>query len=124
MDTFVASAQQWANTILLWIGFGTVVGLVAQAVMPGRDQASALATLLMGVGGAIVGLGTLAYFWEGHRVTPVSFLGFVAATGGAFLILFFHRLLQGSVLKPAKEAPSPAVVPHRRQHAEALVRQK
>ena len=27
--------QQWANDILVWIGYGTVVGLLAKAIMPG-----------------------------------------------------------------------------------------
>ena len=28
---------EFANLALTWIGFGTVVGLAAKAVMPGRD---------------------------------------------------------------------------------------
>ena len=31
--------QQWANDILVWIGFGTVVGLLAKGIMPGRTRA-------------------------------------------------------------------------------------
>jgi uncharacterized membrane protein YeaQ/YmgE (transglycosylase-associated protein family) len=63
--------------------------------MPGRDAGGAVATLLMGIGGTIIGSGTLMFFWDGHRVTPLSPLGFVVATGGAFVLLFFHRLLGG-----------------------------
>ena len=29
--------HQWANDVLVWIGFGTVVGLLAKAIMPGRE---------------------------------------------------------------------------------------
>ncbi|HEY4760243.1 MAG TPA: hypothetical protein VIH42_06665 [Thermoguttaceae bacterium] len=43
--------QQWANTVLVWVGFGTLVGLLAKAIMPGRDPGGAVATLLMGIGG-------------------------------------------------------------------------
>ena len=45
-------AQHLANDVLLWIGFGTVVGLVAKAIMPGRDPGGAVATagLLHGLG--------------------------------------------------------------------------
>src|SRR5436309_5147792 len=88
-------AHQWANDILLWIGFGTLVGLVAKAIMPGRDRGGALATLLMGIAGSIIGCGTLMYFWDGVRVTPISPIGFVVATAGAFILLFFYRLLSG-----------------------------
>ena len=89
-------AQQWANDILVWIGFGTVVGLLAKAIMPGRDPGGAVATLVMGIGGTVIGCGTLSYFYEGgKRVTPISPLGLVVATAGAFLILFFYRMLGG-----------------------------
>jgi hypothetical protein len=49
----------------------------------------------MGIGGSVIGCGTLMFFWQGQRVTPISPLGFVVATGGAFLLLLFYRLLGG-----------------------------
>lgn len=88
-------AQQIANLILAWVGFGTLTGLLAKAIMPGRDPGGAVATLCMGIGGALIGCGILAYFWEGARVTPLSPIGFLVATAGAFILLFFYRLLGG-----------------------------
>ena len=88
-------AQQWANDILVWVGFGTLVGLLAKAIMPGRDPGGAVATLAMGIGGVVIGCGILMYFMEGQRVTPISPIGFAVATGGAFVLLFFYRLLGG-----------------------------
>ncbi len=90
-----AAAQQWANDILVWVGFGTLVGLMAKAVMPGRDPGGAVATLLMGIGGTIIGCSVTTYIANGERVTPISPLGFVVATLGAFVLLFFYRLLGG-----------------------------
>ncbi len=90
-----AVAQQWANDILVWVGFGTVVGLMAKAIMPGRDPGGAVATLFMGVGGTIIGCASLMYFTNGQRVSPISPVGFVVATLGAFALLFFYRLLGG-----------------------------
>jgi uncharacterized membrane protein YeaQ/YmgE (transglycosylase-associated protein family) len=90
-----AEVQQWANDLLVWVGFGTLVGLMAKAIMPGRDPGGAVATLSMGVGGTVIGCATLMYFTGGQRVTPVSPLGFVVATAGAFVLLFFYRLLGG-----------------------------
>jgi uncharacterized membrane protein YeaQ/YmgE (transglycosylase-associated protein family) len=87
--------QQWANTVLVWVGFGTLVGLLAKAVMPGRDPGGAVATLTMGIGGTVIGCGTLTYFYQGAHVTPISVLGFAVATAGAFVLLFFCRLLGG-----------------------------
>ncbi len=92
---FVVYVQTLANDILVWIGFGTLVGLLAKAIMPGRDPGGAVATLAMGIGGTVLGCGAVSFFCQGHRVTPISPLGLVAATGGAFLLLFFYRLLGG-----------------------------
>jgi uncharacterized membrane protein YeaQ/YmgE (transglycosylase-associated protein family) len=91
---FIELAQEWANTVLVWVGFGTIVGLLAKAIMPGKDPGGAVATLAMGVGGTVVGCGILAFI-QGTRVTPISPLGFCVATGGAFVILFFYKLLGG-----------------------------
>jgi uncharacterized membrane protein YeaQ/YmgE (transglycosylase-associated protein family) len=90
-----AAAQQWANDLLVWVGFGTLVGLMAKAIMPGRDPGGAVATLMMGVGGAVIGCSALMYFSNGQRVSPITPMGFVVATVGAFVLLFFYRLLGG-----------------------------
>ena len=87
--------QGWANDVLVWIGYGTLVGLLSKAIMPGRDPGGAVATLAMGIGGTIIGCGIVSYFFEGQRVTPISLLGLVVATAGSFTILFFYRLLAG-----------------------------
>ncbi len=87
--------QQWANDILVWVGFGTIVGLLAKAIMPGRDPGGAVPTLLMGIGGTVIGCGTVSFFYDGDRITPISLVGLAVATGGAFLLLFFYRILGG-----------------------------
>lgn len=91
----MAIIEQSVNELLVWVGYGTLVGLAAKAVMPGRDPGGAVATLLMGIGGSVIGCGMLMFFWDGARVTPISPVGFLCATGGAFLLLFFYRLLSG-----------------------------
>lgn len=92
---FPEIVQQWVNDILTWVGFGTIVGLLAKAIMPGRDPGGAIATVAMGIGGSVIGCGVVSYFYEGQRITPISPLGLAVATGGAFLILFFYKLLGG-----------------------------
>ena len=87
--------EQAVNELLVWVGYGTLVGLAAKAIMPGRDPGGAVATLLMGIGGSVIGCGVLMFFWDGARVTPISPMGFLCATGGAFVLLFFYRLLSG-----------------------------
>ncbi len=126
MELFLEVTREWANTLLVWIGFGTVVGLAAKALMPGRDQGGALATLFMGIGGSVVGMGALAYFWEGHRATPLSLDGFVAAIAGAFLLLFFNRVLQGYFFREAGTGPATATTraPRRPRAATVVVREE
>ena len=92
---FTGPLQMWINDVFVWIGFGTVIGLLAKALMPGRDPGGAVATLAMGVGGTVIGCGTWSLILEGQRVTPISPIGFVVATAGAFSLLFFYRLLGG-----------------------------
>ena len=55
--------------------------------------------MMMGIGGTVVGSGTFMFFWSGHRVTPISPIGFLVATAGAFILLFFYRLLAGRLIR-------------------------
>ena len=46
--------------ILAWIVLGLIAGLLAKLLMPGRDPGGIIITILLGIGGALVGgfLGT------------------------------------------------------------------
>ncbi|QDT63776.1 GlsB/YeaQ/YmgE family stress response membrane protein [Calycomorphotria hydatis] len=85
------------HEMLVWIGFGTLVGLAAKAIMPGKDPGGAVGTFMMGIAGSLIGCGLLTFFLDGHKVTPISPLGFALGTGGAFLLLLFYRILSGSL---------------------------
>jgi len=89
------SAQKLVNDLLVWIGFGTTIGLLAKGIMPGRDPGGAIATVLMGIGGTILGCGVVSYFNDGQRIIPVSPLGMLVGIAGTLLILFFYKLLGG-----------------------------
>ncbi|MBI1899850.1 MAG: GlsB/YeaQ/YmgE family stress response membrane protein [Planctomycetia bacterium] len=95
--------EQSLHDLLEWVGFGTLAGLAAKAVMPGKDPGGAVATLLMGIGGSAIGCGIMSLFWKGSRITPLSPLGFLLAAGGAFILLFFYRLLAGSYFSEAQD---------------------
>lgn len=84
------------NELLRWVGFGTLAGLTAKAIMPGRDPGGAVGTMLMGIGGSVIGCGVVLLIWRDARIDPISGKGFIAATLGAFSLLFFYRLLAGS----------------------------
>lgn len=95
MNQFPDPIGLWVNDLFVWVGFGTVVGMLAKLIMPGRDPGGALTTIAMGIGGTIIGSGTCSLFLDGQRITPVSPAGLLVATAGAFSLLFFYRLLGG-----------------------------
>ena len=43
------------NELLRWVGFGTLTGLAAKAIMPGRDPGGAIVTMLTGIAGSVIG---------------------------------------------------------------------
>ena len=114
--------EQSAHEILVWVGFGTLVGLSAKALMPGRDPGGAVATLMMGIAGCIIGCGVLMFFTDGARISPVSPLGFVCGTLGAFVLLFFYRLLSGSFITETEPGDSWMHKLRRRRRRAAIAR--
>ena len=107
MDPFLPEEiQAWFELILLWIGFGTCVGLLAKALMPGRDPGGAVATLLMGITGVVIGCGVYTLIYN-EKISPITSVGLVCGTMGAFLLLFFYRLLAGFMINEAGSARTP-----------------
>ena len=92
---FDDSVQQLLSDVLIWIGFGTVVGLLAKLFMPGRDPGGPVATILMGIGGTIMGCGVVSFFRGGERIVPISPLGMFVGILGTMLGLFVYKLLGG-----------------------------
>ncbi len=86
------AAQQWVNLVLIWIGFGALVGLLTKAMLPGRVPQGTVGTLLIGVMGCALGPLVLTLFWDRPKFNPISPLGFLAAIGGAFVLLIGYRL--------------------------------
>jgi uncharacterized membrane protein YeaQ/YmgE (transglycosylase-associated protein family) len=99
MEQAATTVAEWMNDILVWIGFGTIVGLIAKGIMPGKDPGGSLATLFTGIGGTIIGCGTYSFFSGGTRVTPISATGALVAIAGALSILFFYKMLAGYIFE-------------------------
>jgi uncharacterized membrane protein YeaQ/YmgE (transglycosylase-associated protein family) len=86
---------EFANHGLTWVGFGTVIGLAAQAIMPGRDPGGTVATLLMAIAGTLMGCIFLRFFYPERYVLPISMEGFAVGVGGAVILLAFYKILAG-----------------------------
>jgi uncharacterized membrane protein YeaQ/YmgE (transglycosylase-associated protein family) len=87
--------------ILGWIVFGLIVGLIAKAIMPGRDPGGTIVTILLGIVGAIIGgyIGR-ALFGYGRGADTASgisepgfLMSLVLAVIGAIVVLAVYRLL-------------------------------
>lgn len=85
-------AQQWINVTLIWVGFGTLAGLLARALIPGKEPEGAVGTVVIGIVGTAVGLGVLSWALDRPTFNPISPLGFFAAVGGAFVLVIVYRV--------------------------------
>ncbi len=75
-----------AMSIILFVVFGLVVGLLARAVMPGRQSMSWVMTAVLGVVGSFVG-GFLVSLVTHNRVTDFNTAGLIGSVVGALLLL-------------------------------------
>ncbi len=86
---------EFANLLLTWVGFGTLVGLAAKTIMPGPDPGGTVATLLMGIVGTLIGCAVLKFIYPQQMFEPISGKGFLFGTFGALILLTFYKILGG-----------------------------
>lgn len=80
-------------TILGWIVFGLIVGFIARALVPGKDDIGILRTIVLGVVGSIVGgvvFGLLTVGLRGFH--PAGWIGSVI---GAVVVLIIYNRVTG-----------------------------
>lgn len=79
--------------ILAWALFGLLAGAVARLVVPGRQRIGCLATIAVGVVGALLG-GLIGQVVLGHEVEFRFDLGpFALAVAGSVVLLLALRAL-------------------------------
>ncbi|MEO8435599.1 MAG: GlsB/YeaQ/YmgE family stress response membrane protein [Pyrinomonadaceae bacterium] len=87
--------------ILAWIIFGLIAGVIAKALMPGKDPGGCIITTLLGIVGAVIGgfigRSLLGYGQAADTMADVSKPGFlmslVLAVIGAIIVLAVYRLI-------------------------------
>lgn len=72
--------------ILSFVIFGLIVGVIARALMPGRQRMGLLMTMVLGVAGSFIG-GFLVAVFTHHRVAEFNTSGFIGSVLGALLLL-------------------------------------
>ncbi|MCA1573981.1 MAG: GlsB/YeaQ/YmgE family stress response membrane protein [Acidobacteria bacterium] len=92
--------------ILVWIILGLVAGLIAKAIMPGKDPGGAIITTLLGIVGAVIGgfiANGLGYGRTvdsaGELSEPGFLMSMVLAVIGALIVLAVYRLIKGRSLR-------------------------
>src|SRR6195952_3900607 len=78
-------------TILGWIVFGLIVGFIARALVPGKDDIGILPTIGLGILGSVVGglLGSLLF--APHQLSFKSPVGWIGSLLVAVIpLLLFH----------------------------------
>ncbi|MGW2782797.1 GlsB/YeaQ/YmgE family stress response membrane protein [Streptomyces populi] len=83
--------------IIAWILIGLLAGLIAKALMPGRDPGGIIITMLIGIAGGLLG------GWLGKVIFGVDSIdGFfdvstwIAAIVGSLILLVLYRVFTGN----------------------------
>jgi uncharacterized membrane protein YeaQ/YmgE (transglycosylase-associated protein family) len=80
--------------IIAWIVFGFIVGLIARAVVPGRQGMGFVLTTVLGVAGSLVG-GLVASALTGGSATGFHPSGFIGSLIGAIVLLLVAGMVTG-----------------------------
>lgn len=80
-------------SIILWVLFGLVVGLIAKLLTPGRDPGGFIVTALLGMAGALVGgfIGRALGLYPSYQSTG----GFFMSILGAVIVLGIYNVTIG-----------------------------
>ena len=80
--------------ILGLIVVGLIIGVLARLIVPGKQRLSMLATLLLGVAGAVIG-GVIASLLGTGDIFELNVIGFVVAVIAAVLLIGVAESLSG-----------------------------
>jgi uncharacterized membrane protein YeaQ/YmgE (transglycosylase-associated protein family) len=83
------------GAIIGWIIFGLIAGAIAKLLMPGRDPGGMIVTILLGIGGALIGGFIGRAIWGSTGANDWSLGSFALAIAGAILLLFLYRMIKG-----------------------------
>jgi len=81
--------------IIGWIVFGLIAGIIAKAIMPGKDPGGAIVTILLGIAGSVIGgfIGRSMFYRTDSE--PGTIMSLVFAVIGAIILLAVYRMIKG-----------------------------
>ena len=91
--------------VLAWIVFGFIAGIIAKAILPGKDPGGAIITIVIGIVGSLIGgfigrtlLGYGQINDSGDLSRPGFLTSLVLAVVGSIVLLAGYRLIKGRSL--------------------------
>ncbi len=82
-------------SVIVFIIIGLIAGLLARAIVPGRNSMGWIATIVLGIVGSLVG-GFLASLVNPNReFATLQPAGIIVSTLGAIVVLVIAHLVQG-----------------------------
>jgi uncharacterized membrane protein YeaQ/YmgE (transglycosylase-associated protein family) len=92
-------------SILSWIVTGLIIGLIARAIVPGRQSIGFILTVLLGIGGAFVGGLISSAIWGPVPIDDPDYSrmwpGWIMSVVGAVILLWGYVALMGRSDRPA-----------------------
>ncbi len=86
-------------SLIVWLVVGFIAGYLAKLIMPGPDGGGVIATILLGIVGAIVGGWVGRALFDSTAGDGFSIMGLVFAVIGALIVLAIYRLATGRSLR-------------------------
>ena len=97
------TAQAWVHLVLVWVGFGTVVGFVANMFLPTGNSSGFLSSLVIGIAGSCAGPVALTFLLDLKHFDPISPIGFAVAVIASVILLLLYRCLRFVAGIPTKK---------------------
>ena len=83
------------TTIVTWLVFGAIVGVIARFLMPGPDPMGGLGTIILGIIGSFIGGFLSQLLFAGNAAFPPPTSGWIGSIIGALVALAIYRYSNG-----------------------------
>ena len=80
-------------SVISWIVFGGLVGLIARFLVPGQQAMSLLMTIVLGIVGSFVG-GAISWLIFGTPTGNINPAGWIMSIVGAIIVVLVYVRLQ------------------------------